>query len=92
VLKDSNGIPAPRFSYRLSENSRRMPDHAVERGSEIRRGSATGGKPPFADSRASGKGAPKPAVRLSWVERVKPIQGCRYEDAQEPGQGPDTAW
>jgi hypothetical protein len=36
VLKDSNGIPAPRITYRQSENSRRMPDHAVERGSEIR--------------------------------------------------------
>jgi hypothetical protein len=36
VLKDSNGIPAPRITYRLSENSRRMLDHAVERASEIR--------------------------------------------------------
>jgi hypothetical protein len=45
---DSNGIPAPRISYRLSENSRRMLDHAVERGSEIRHGSAMGGKPTFA--------------------------------------------
>ena len=49
VLKDSNGIPAPRITYRLSENSRRMLDHAVERGSEIRRGSATGGKPTFVE-------------------------------------------
>ncbi len=31
VLKDSNGIPAPKISYTLSENSRRMLDHAVAR-------------------------------------------------------------
>jgi hypothetical protein len=30
------------------------------------------GKQPFADPEASGKVAPKPADRLSWVERVKP--------------------
>ena len=32
VLKDSNGIPAPKIDYTLSENSRRMLDHAVARG------------------------------------------------------------
>ena len=37
VLTDSNGIPAPRITYTLSENSRRMLDHAVARGSEILR-------------------------------------------------------
>jgi hypothetical protein len=35
-----------------------------------------GGEPPFADSRAGGKGAPKRAVRLSWVERVKSTQAA----------------
>jgi choline dehydrogenase-like flavoprotein len=35
VLKDSNGIPAPKLTYTLSENSRRMLDHAVARGREI---------------------------------------------------------
>lgn len=35
VLTDSDGIPAPKISYRLSENSRRMLDHAVARGTEI---------------------------------------------------------
>ena len=35
VLKDGNGIPAPKITYTLSENSRRMLDHAVARGSEI---------------------------------------------------------
>ena len=34
-LKDSNGIPAPRIDYTLSENSRRMLDHAVARGTDI---------------------------------------------------------
>ena len=37
VLKDGNGIPAPRIDYTLSENSRRMLAYAVERGSEILR-------------------------------------------------------
>ena len=34
-LKDANGIPAPRIDYRLSENSRRMLEHAMARGTEI---------------------------------------------------------
>ena len=37
VLKDSSGIPAPKIDYTLSENSRRMLDHAVARASEILR-------------------------------------------------------
>jgi hypothetical protein len=36
VLKDSSGIPAPKITYTLSENSRRLLDHAVARGSERR--------------------------------------------------------
>ena len=35
LLKDANGIPAPKLNYTLSENSRRMLDHAVARGTEI---------------------------------------------------------
>jgi choline dehydrogenase-like flavoprotein len=34
-LTDSHGIPAPRIEYRLSENSRRMLDHAVARAKEV---------------------------------------------------------
>jgi choline dehydrogenase-like flavoprotein len=34
-LRDSNGIPAPKLTYRLSENTRRMLDHSVARGREI---------------------------------------------------------
>ena len=34
-LTDAHGIPAPEISYTLSENSRRMLDHAVARGSEV---------------------------------------------------------
>jgi choline dehydrogenase-like flavoprotein len=37
VLKDSSGIPAPKIDYSLSENSRRMLDFAIERGSDILR-------------------------------------------------------
>ncbi|HEY1935518.1 MAG TPA: GMC family oxidoreductase [Acetobacteraceae bacterium] len=37
VLKDSNGIPAPKINYALSENSRRMLDHGIARASEILR-------------------------------------------------------
>jgi choline dehydrogenase-like flavoprotein len=36
-LKDSNGIPAPKISYTLSENSKRMLDHGIARASEILR-------------------------------------------------------
>ncbi len=35
ALKDSNGIPAPRIDYTISENSRRMMDHAIARAEEI---------------------------------------------------------
>ena len=35
VLKDTSGIPAPRIDYTLSENSRRMMEHAVARGTEV---------------------------------------------------------
>ncbi len=34
-LVDADGIPAPKINYRLSENSRLMLDHAVERGKEV---------------------------------------------------------
>jgi choline dehydrogenase-like flavoprotein len=34
-LTDSNGIPAPKIHYRLSENSQKMLDHAVARGVEV---------------------------------------------------------
>lgn len=34
-LKDAHGIPAPKLSYRLSENSERMLAHAVARGEEV---------------------------------------------------------
>ena len=37
TLKDSNGIPAPKINYRLSDNSRAMLNHAVEKGSEMLR-------------------------------------------------------
>ncbi|MYF28505.1 MAG: choline dehydrogenase, partial [Gammaproteobacteria bacterium] len=33
-LTDSNGIPSPKISYTLSENSRRMLDHGLARGAE----------------------------------------------------------
>ena len=36
-LTDPDGIPAPKVTYRLSENSRRMLDHAVARGTEVLR-------------------------------------------------------
>lgn len=34
-LTDSDGIPAPKIEYRLSDNSRRMLEHGVARGSEV---------------------------------------------------------
>jgi hypothetical protein len=80
VLKDSNGIPAPRITYRLSENSRRMQDHTVERGSEIRRGSATGGKRPSRGCeneglrKADGRAMPKPqpgSNEPGWQPRLR---------------------
>jgi len=37
ALKDSNGIPAPKIDYTLSENSKRMLEHGVARASEILR-------------------------------------------------------
>jgi choline dehydrogenase-like flavoprotein len=35
TLKDSSGIPAPKITYTLSDNSRRMLNHAVARATEI---------------------------------------------------------
>jgi len=52
VLADSNGIPAPKIDYTLSENSRRMLDHAVARASEILRAAGAhdvGFEAPLAD-------------------------------------------
>ncbi len=37
ALKDADGIPAPKTTYTLSENSRRMLEHAVARGTDILR-------------------------------------------------------
>ena len=34
-LRDSDGIPAPKITYRLGENTQRMLDHSVARGIEI---------------------------------------------------------
>jgi len=34
-LVDADGIPAPKIHYRLSDNSRKMLDHAVARGEEV---------------------------------------------------------
>ena len=35
VLKDTNGIPAPRIDYRISENTRRMMEHGIARATDI---------------------------------------------------------
>jgi len=35
VLRDGDGIPAPKVTYRLSDNSRSMLAHAVARGKEV---------------------------------------------------------
>jgi choline dehydrogenase-like flavoprotein len=35
VLKDSNGIPAARIDYTISENTRRMMEHGIARAEEI---------------------------------------------------------
>ncbi|MEQ9640305.1 MAG: GMC family oxidoreductase [Alphaproteobacteria bacterium] len=37
VLKDFNGIPAPKITYRLSDNSKKMLAHGLERGKEVLR-------------------------------------------------------
>ena len=34
-LKDSDGIPAPKIDYTLSENSLKMMDHAIAKGTEV---------------------------------------------------------
>jgi choline dehydrogenase-like flavoprotein len=35
LLKDRNGIPAPRIDYTISENTRRMMEHGIARAQEI---------------------------------------------------------
>ena len=35
TLKDSNGIPAPKITYRLAENTERMLRHGMARGTEV---------------------------------------------------------
>jgi choline dehydrogenase-like flavoprotein len=35
VLKDGNGIPAPKIHYTISENTRRMMEHGIARAQEI---------------------------------------------------------
>jgi choline dehydrogenase-like flavoprotein len=52
VLKDSNGIPAPKIDYTLSDNSKRMLEFAVARASEILRSAGAhdvGYESPLAD-------------------------------------------
>jgi len=34
-IKDSNGIPAPKINYKLSENSRKMLAHGLAKGKEV---------------------------------------------------------
>jgi len=46
-LVDSNGIPAPKIDYTLSENSRKMTEHACARGREVLE--AAGAKEVLAD-------------------------------------------
>ncbi len=48
VLADSDGVPAPKIEYRLSENSTRMLDHAVERGKQVLE--AAGAKRTFSEA------------------------------------------
>ena len=48
ALTDGHGIPAPRVSYTLSENSRRMLDHGIARASEaLEAAGARAGRPPI---------------------------------------------
>ena len=35
VLKDSNGIPAPKIDYTIGDNSRRMMAHGIARAKEV---------------------------------------------------------
>ena len=42
LLTDSNGIPAPKITYRLSENTERMLQHGLDRGSEAMRAAGAG--------------------------------------------------
>ena len=46
-LTDSNGIPSPKVTYTLSDHSRKMLDHAVERGQDVLK--AAGAVDTFAD-------------------------------------------
>ncbi|HZR81183.1 MAG TPA: GMC family oxidoreductase [Candidatus Binatia bacterium] len=46
-LKDGHGIPAPKISYRLGENSRKLMEHGVARATEVIR--AAGAKETFAE-------------------------------------------
>ena len=45
---DGNGIPAPKITYRLSDNSSKMLEHAVARGKEVLE--ASGAKDTTADA------------------------------------------
>ena len=54
VLKDGNGIPAPKIHYELSENSRKMLEHSLARGTEILR--AAGAYDVYATAPMSGAG------------------------------------
>src|SRR5262249_6020484 len=47
-LTDSDGIPAPKISYRLNENSSKMLEHCVARGRQVLE--AAGGREAVADA------------------------------------------
>jgi choline dehydrogenase-like flavoprotein len=53
-LVDSNGIPAPKITYKLSDNSLKMLDHGVARGTEVLK--AAGARHVTSDSPLAGAG------------------------------------
>jgi choline dehydrogenase-like flavoprotein len=53
-LKDRNGIPAPKVSYKLSENSKKMLSHGIARGKEVMKASGSINEFGFGPVRMSG--------------------------------------
>jgi choline dehydrogenase-like flavoprotein len=54
LLKDRNGIPAPKVTYKLSENSKKMLSHGMARGKEVMKAAGSVSEFGFGPVRMSG--------------------------------------
>ena len=85
-LKDSDGIPAAKINYTLSENSQKMLAHGLARAEEVMEAAGSRYSQTLRGSRRSGsaEAMPCPVCAVGLPPRRPPRRGCRQ------GSGPPT--